>query len=149
LSSAIDIVVFFLIVFGAIYVLVDSFVFAPIRIWLASLHAMLEVFVYCASCTGFWVGGIAWFLLHPAWCHAPGWCGLAVMGLIAVVRAFAPDFLLGAWEREHEVVAERRAAGLGGRRSSAGGSEESAVDSAVADDADAKQDEDGADDRLR
>lgn len=102
----------FLAAFGVIYVIVESAIFAPIRIAIAVRSSFLETLVYCAYCTGFWVGVLI-TMVFIEWTWAEWWNGAlllkefiggsAVMGAIAVIRGFAPEFLLGAWEREREI----------------------------------------------
>lgn len=102
----------FLAAFGVIYVIVDSAIFAPVRIALAARSRFFETLIYCAYCTGFWVG-VFITPIFVEWTWAEWWNGAlllkevvggaAVMGAIAVIRGFAPEFLLGAWEREREI----------------------------------------------
>lgn len=89
--------VFLLIAFGVTYVITESVIFVPFRLWIAERAVLLKVLVYCAYCTGFWVGAaLAPLLLDGS---LRGWGGPLVMGGVAVMRAFGP-FLEGAYERE-------------------------------------------------
>jgi len=98
-----------LVVFGLIYVVTESSILAGPRSWLASRGLLIEVFLYCAYCVGFWAGA----LLELVWYRElslrdllfnPLLSGCLVMGAIAVIRAFAPAFLQGAWEREKPII---------------------------------------------
>lgn len=94
--------------FGLTYVVVGSSLFAPVRIFLARAHVVFEIFLYCAYCVGFWAGAALYFANHAAWYWLAFYdsfeCGLLVMGAIALTRAFAPDFLAGAYEAERDVL---------------------------------------------
>ena len=123
----VELVVFLLIVFGMVYAITESVVFAALRIWLAPRHPLLQVFVYCASCVGFWTGAGAYLLvIAPRPFTGEGLAcavlaGFLVMGAISVLRGLAPDFFPGATEREQGIVNERaqqrRARGQAGERS--------------------------------
>ncbi len=100
--------------FGLTYVVISSTIFAPFRIRLARLHVLLDTFLYCAYCVGFWAGGavsfgarpeLTWSALYDAFNT-----GLLVMGAIALLRAPFPSFLLGAYEAEHETEEPDRSA---------------------------------------
>lgn len=99
--------------FGATYVVVGSSIMAPTRLMLAKRSVWWETFVYCGYCVGFWVGYGTYLVTLSAW-PGPWWSphpwvdatvhGGYVLGAIALLRAFAPSFLIGAWEHEHEIV---------------------------------------------
>lgn len=108
-----NLVLFLLAAFGVIYVVVDSAIFAPVRVVIASRSRFFGTLLYCAYCTGFWVG----LLLTPvfvAWTWDDWWFGrlallelvggTVVMGAVAFIRGWAPHFLSGAYEREREIV---------------------------------------------
>jgi hypothetical protein len=112
-----QIVLFFLATFGLIYLVVESVIFAPFRLRIALQSIFLESFIYCAYCTGFWIG-VALSAVLQTWA-AGFWpiliglvdaalCGAAVMGAIAFIRGFAPHFLTGAWDREREILDDIR-----------------------------------------
>lgn len=111
----IALVTYLLTTFGLVYAITESVIFAGPRMELAARGVLFEVFIYCAYCVGFWVGAGVQLVLADAWSVRallvdPALGGCLVMGAIAVVRAFAPsEFLQGAWEREHDIVAVIRA----------------------------------------
>jgi hypothetical protein len=41
---------------GLVYILTQSVIARPARVFLAELHPQLEVLVYCSACAGFWIG---------------------------------------------------------------------------------------------
>lgn len=52
-----DAIVWITFVLGVTYTITESALFMPVRIALASsLGIYVQTLVYCASCTGFWVG---------------------------------------------------------------------------------------------
>jgi hypothetical protein len=72
---------------GLVYIVSQSFIFRPIRL-LASNLRVLEVLIYCPSCTGFWVGLLLWKLgYYPfhvkIWLLEPGCVGCALGALWA------------------------------------------------------------------
>lgn len=110
----ITLLLYLLVCFGLIYAITESVVFARVRIVLAASGGPLrEVFLYCASCVGFWVGtGVYVLGARPLDAWSPLWAcgaGFLVMGVISVVRAFAPDFLPGAYDRERDIIEAVRA----------------------------------------
>ena len=114
--TGLDYIVFVLVAFGIIYGVVCSSLFALIRIRLSVFSRWLEAFVYCPYCIGFWVGialRLCWFGDLRTWSDL--WslpeCGFLVVGLVAVIRAFAPSFLPGA-DYERAVIEELRGPGL-------------------------------------
>jgi hypothetical protein len=109
---ALDYIVFSLVAFGIVYGVVCSSLFALVRIRLSTWSRWLEAFVYCPYCVGFWVGvllRIVWFGQLRTWSDA--WsipeCGFLAVGAIAILRAFAPNFLVGA-DYERTVIEELR-----------------------------------------
>lgn len=54
---------------GAVYFVTQSVIFSIPRVLFARLGAWAAIFVYCASCTGFWVG----LLLGPWFWPWRGW----------------------------------------------------------------------------
>lgn len=79
---------------GLIYFLTESAIFMPGRLLLGRLGLLPRVLLYCASCTGFWVG-----LLTAAWTWPfsveglPPWAstiegGVATMALGALYSAW-------------------------------------------------------------
>ena len=65
-------IVWALVGLGLVYGITESAIFAPIRLLLARVHLVVQVFVYCAACTGFWVGlglglGGYWPVDRVAW----------------------------------------------------------------------------------
>jgi hypothetical protein len=114
-----QIALFFLATFGLVYLVVESVIFAPFRLRIALQSIFFESFIYCAYCVGFWVGGGLSAVFQPwnftFWSILIGLvdaalCGAAVMGAIAFIRGFAPHFLMGAWDREREIIHRREQA---------------------------------------
>lgn len=100
--------------FGVIYVVTESAIFAPARIYLALKSVWIEVGIYCASCTGFWAGLIVYLAQAVEAGRWSGWtllsaafAGLIVVGAVQVLRVFG-DFLPGAHDREREIIKQWR-----------------------------------------
>lgn len=77
-----------LLVLGLIYLVTESAILTAPRVWIARRGLLAAVFVYCASCTGFWIGcAVAlwtWpFDMAPAWEHVLEG-GVAAMALGAL-----------------------------------------------------------------
>lgn len=45
-----------LLTLGLIYFVTESAIFTHLRVWFARRGPWAMLFVYCASCTGFWIG---------------------------------------------------------------------------------------------
>lgn len=107
---AVDLVVFLLVSWGAVYLVTESVIFTLPRILLATRSRFAEAFLYCASCTGFWIGAVVYALSDPVTFDPlhTFFAGLLVMGSVTAVRAVQPDFLPGAHDREHEIIEDRR-----------------------------------------
>lgn len=58
--------VYFLLTLGVVYLLTESYILAPYRMFASSTGLFFRVLVYCRSCTGFWVGATlnAYFPMH-------------------------------------------------------------------------------------
>lgn len=56
-------VVWVLTTWGLIYLVTQSVIFRGVRGWLADQHPLLELLVYCPSCTGFWAALVSAALL--------------------------------------------------------------------------------------
>lgn len=114
--TGLDYIVFALVACGMVYGFVASSLFTLVRIRIAIASRWLEAFVYCPYCVGFWVGiflRTCWFGPLQSWTDV--WaipeCGFLVVGVVAVVRAFAPTFLTGA-DYERNVIEELRGPGV-------------------------------------
>lgn len=73
---------------GVTYVVTQSVIFAPIRIRIARLHTILELFIYCPMCVGFWVGALLWWMwpsVSPWWWVRVVLSATASMGLMRVL----------------------------------------------------------------
>ena len=83
-----------LLILGAVYFLTESAIFASIRVEFARRSALLGVFVYCARCTGFWLGlALASWTWPFGVIEAPRWFqiiegGVAAMALGAIWSAW-------------------------------------------------------------
>ena len=132
--TVLDTAVFIFVAYGVTYGFVESALLWPIRAFLleradpslsegkADVWVFFTQLIYCAYCTGFWAGAaIAVFLAGfglADFAHAVVW-PLFVPGTIALIRAFAPDFLQGDFGRERSIVQE--ASGPAGDESEASG----------------------------
>jgi hypothetical protein len=47
---------YILLLGGLVYLVTQAGITAPFRMMLAKRHMVLEMFIYCQACTGFWVG---------------------------------------------------------------------------------------------
>jgi hypothetical protein len=86
----VDLAKWALVTLGLVYLTTESAIFSPIRVLIARRGLLLSVLVYCASCTGFWVGLATSWLTWPS--TAPWWArciegGIAAMALGAVWSA--------------------------------------------------------------
>jgi hypothetical protein len=105
-----------LIVLGTVYFLTESAIFAPVRVWIAGRGVFAMTLIYCASCTGFWVGLAlaSWF--WPFGLVDAGWTqiiegGVASMALGALYSAWKggnPAFDVEAPLHDHTKPEEAR-----------------------------------------
>lgn len=104
-----DLLVFLLTAWGAIYVLTESAIFAPVRIFLSARSIFLQTLLSCAYCTGFWVGMLLDIAMTRGFDAADHLlAGLLTIGSVAAVRVLQPTFLPGPPDYEREITDEER-----------------------------------------
>ncbi len=91
---------FVLMLWGLVYLLTTSSIFAGVRMAAMDLHPMLGQLVYCPACSGFWIGGLlsvvsAWPLPPLLW--APLDAAISSTGIMAIASAYIPS---GAYDAE-------------------------------------------------
>ena len=72
-----------LITLGLIYFVTESAIFMRPRVWIANRGAWAMLFVYCAACTGFWIGAASALWLWP-FAPEPAWTRLVEGGIAAM-----------------------------------------------------------------
>ncbi len=95
---------FALMLWGLTYLLTASAIFAPVRRLV--VRAPFGVMVYCAACSGFWIGGA--IAAGAGWpmrtlIYAPLDAAIASAGMMAIVASYVPsnayDIEVGAGQR--------------------------------------------------
>lgn len=90
-----------LVTLGLIYLVTEAAISAAVRVALAKTHPLVATLVYCAACSGFWLGWLTAPLLEPWWASP-----LAAMALGAIWTTWhgAP-----AWVNEEALRGEPEA----------------------------------------
>ena len=99
-----DLFLWALAVLGLIYIVTQSVIGRPIRMWVASKGMAFEVLVYCPACCGFWIG-LGLYLLIPS-SEIGLLYALAGCGLGALWSEYGPS---SVWEMERKHAKEKEA----------------------------------------
>jgi hypothetical protein len=99
-------IAFVLMLWGLVFLLTSSSIFAPVRVALHGVHPLLGMLTYCPACSGFWIGGTlalvsTWPLPTIVW--APLDAAIASAGLMEAAAHWFPS---RAWDVEQGTAEE-------------------------------------------
>lgn len=89
-----------LVTLGFVYLTTESVIFSPLRVAVARRGLLVATLVYCAACSGFWLGLLTSLWLWPS--SGPWWYrvlegGIASTALGALWSAYHPNPM---WDAE-------------------------------------------------
>lgn len=113
--SLVDLIIFLGAAWGFVYLVTEASILGPARVLLSARSGFVASLLYCAYCSGFWVGfvlAVDWLGLTWSWAAFDWrelidgiWGGGLVMGSIAAMRAATDGgFLPSAMENESNVI---------------------------------------------
>lgn len=93
-----ELIRYILLVLGAVYIVTQSSIAAPVRQRIADVHPLLEALVYCGACSGFWIGAA----LYQTWPYAVRWPALEAAVAGCMLGALWSGYFVpySAWEDE-------------------------------------------------